>query len=226
SRRARRTLRSPPRCCACTPTGCSSRNGNHVCWNASPARIPASRCGGCPRWPPTSTTSTACGTSELAWQAREPRGAHRARQTNASSSAARGRFVLALGGLQQVPPVVDLGTFTQQRTALAFGHASPHAEVDAVVEGFGETFGPHGAAHADDLRAILFGATDEQPVRVGVPAVRLDPPARLVGAHHNPQLLPCRDQPRRRCLTTHPPRRIFLCSHGPSCSASPCSAAS
>ena len=67
-------------------------------------------------------------------------------------------------------PGRDVRPAAQQRPALTLGHAAPHAELDAVVEGVGQALGADRAAHADGLRAVLRGTLDEQRVRVCPPA--------------------------------------------------------
>ena len=45
---------------------------------------------------------------------------------------------------------------TQQRTTLTFGHATPHTELDALIQGVGAAFGQHRAVAANDGRLALF----------------------------------------------------------------------
>lgn len=54
----------------------------------------------------------------------------------------------------------------EQRAALTLGHASPDAELDAVVQGVRATLGDDGAVAADDRRLALRCAADEELIRV------------------------------------------------------------
>jgi hypothetical protein len=64
----------------------------------------------------------------------------------------------------------------EEGTALTLGHATPHAELDAVVEGVGTALDDHRAMPADDRGFALCGATDEQLIRVGLSASGLGDP--------------------------------------------------
>jgi len=57
--------------------------------------------------------------------------------------------VFALGG-KEVGPRNHLGVLLEQGAALAFGHAAPDAEFDAVVQGVGATFEDHWTMPKDD----------------------------------------------------------------------------
>src|SRR5262245_50311951 len=69
-------------------------------------------------------------------------------------------------GLEHPPPARHLGVAAQQRPTLPFGHATPHAELDPVVQGVGEALVAHRAPPADPLRHVLLRALDEQRVWV------------------------------------------------------------
>src|SRR3954468_16044011 len=79
----------------------------------------------------------------------------------------RGGGVGGARRVEQLPPGADVGTAAQEGPALALGHATPDAELDAVVQCVGQALGPDRAAHADRLRPVLRRAGDEQVVRVG-----------------------------------------------------------
>ena len=83
--------------------------------------------------------------------------------------------MFALGG-EEVGPGNHLGVLLEQCAALALGHAAPHTELDAVVEGVGAAFGDHRAVPADHCGFALGGAADEQFVGVGLPATGLGNP--------------------------------------------------
>jgi hypothetical protein len=83
--------------------------------------------------------------------------------------------VFALGG-EEVGPGNDLRVLLEQRAALALGHATPHPELDSVVECVGTAFEDHRAVPADDGGFALGGASDEQFVGVGLPAAGLGNP--------------------------------------------------
>ena len=63
---------------------------------------------------------------------------------NLAEAACRlnGAAVFALGG-EELGPGNHLGVLLEQGAALAFGHAAPDAELDAVVEGVGAAFEDH-----------------------------------------------------------------------------------
>jgi len=84
------------------------------------------------------------------------------------SAGGRGPLMARLGLCQEFLPGPHVRATAQERAALALGHASPHAELDVVVEGVGEALGPHHAAEAPGLHPVLRGSLDEQLVRVEV----------------------------------------------------------
>ena len=49
----------------------------------------------------------------------------------------------------------------EEGAALTFGHATPYAELDAIVECVGSAFGDDGAVPADDSGFALGGAANE-----------------------------------------------------------------
>jgi hypothetical protein len=83
--------------------------------------------------------------------------------------------VFALGG-EEVSPGNHLGVLLEQGATLAFGHAAPDAEFDAVVEGVGATFQDHRAVPADDGGFALRGTPHEQFVWIGLAAPGLGYP--------------------------------------------------
>jgi hypothetical protein len=68
--------------------------------------------------------------------------------------------VFALGG-EELGPGNHLGVLLEQGATLAFGHAAPHAELDAVVEGVGAAFQDHRTMPADNGGFALRGASHE-----------------------------------------------------------------
>ena len=54
----------------------------------------------------------------------------------------------------------------KQGAALTFGHATPDAELDPVVQGIGTTFRDHRTVPTDHRGFALGGATDEQLIRI------------------------------------------------------------
>jgi hypothetical protein len=56
----------------------------------------------------------------------------------------------------------------EQGAALTFGHASPDAEFDAIVERIGAAFGDDGAVPADDGGFALSRAADEEFIGIGL----------------------------------------------------------
>ena len=64
----------------------------------------------------------------------------------------------------------------EQCAALPFGHAAPHAELDAVVQCVGAAFRDHRTVPADDGGFALRGTADEQFVGVGSAAPSLGHP--------------------------------------------------
>ncbi len=62
----------------------------------------------------------------------------------------------------------------EQRAPLAFRHASPHAELNAVVQRVGATLGDYRAMAADHRRFALSGPSDEEfiGIRLATPSLR------------------------------------------------------
>ena len=83
--------------------------------------------------------------------------------------------MFALGG-EELGPGNHLGVLLEQGAALAFGHAAPDAEFDAVVQGVGATFEDHGAVPADDGGLALGGAAYEEFIGIGLAASSLGNP--------------------------------------------------
>jgi hypothetical protein len=80
--------------------------------------------------------------------------------------------VFALGG-KEVCPGNDLGVLLEQGAALAFGHATPDTELDAVVEGVGAALENHRTMAADNGGFALGGAAYEQLIGIGLAASSL-----------------------------------------------------
>jgi len=83
--------------------------------------------------------------------------------------------MLALG-CEELGPGNDLGMLLEQSAALAFGHATPHAEFDAVVQRVGTAFEDHRAVPADDCGLALCGAANEEFIGICLAASRLGYP--------------------------------------------------
>jgi hypothetical protein len=83
--------------------------------------------------------------------------------------------VFALGG-EELGPGDHLGVLLEQGPALAFGHAAPYAEFDAVVQGVGATFENDRTMSADDGGLALGGAAHEEFIRIGLAASSLGYP--------------------------------------------------
>ena len=83
--------------------------------------------------------------------------------------------MLALG-CEELGPGNDLGMLLEQSAALAFGHATPHAEFDAVVQRVGTAFEDHRAVPADDGGLALGGASYEEFIWIGLAASSLGHP--------------------------------------------------
>ena len=77
---------------------------------------------------------------------------------------------------EEVSPGNDLGVLLEQGTALAFGHAAPDAEFDAVIQGVGATFEDHWTMPADDGGFALGCAANEEFIRIGLAASSLGHP--------------------------------------------------
>ena len=80
-----------------------------------------------------------------------------------------------MGG-EEVSPGNDLGVLLEQGTALAFGHATPYAEFDAVIECIGAAFEDHRAVSTDDCGLALCGTADEELIGIGLAASSLGYP--------------------------------------------------
>ena len=83
--------------------------------------------------------------------------------------------MFALGG-KELGPGNDLGVLLEKGAALAFGHAAPDTEFDAVVEGIGATFENHRTVTADDGGFALRCAANEEFIRIGLAASSLGHP--------------------------------------------------
>src|SRR2546423_5121715 len=98
--------------------------------------------------------------------------------------------------LEHLPPARHLRMPAQQGPPLAFGHATPHPELDPVVERVRQALVPHRAAATDPLRDVLLRALDEERIRIPVPARRHAGP---VSNHPHLYLSP---------LALHPPEPL------------------
>ena len=83
--------------------------------------------------------------------------------------------MFALGG-EELGPGNHLGVLLEQGAALAFGHAAPDAEFDAVIEGVGATFQNHRTVPTDHGCFALGGAADKEFVGIGLAASSLGYP--------------------------------------------------
>jgi hypothetical protein len=86
-----------------------------------------------------------------------------------------GAAVFALGG-EELGPGDHLGVLLEQSAALAFGHAPPNAEFDAVIEGVGPAFQDHRAVSTDHGGLALGGTADKKFVGIGLAAAGLGHP--------------------------------------------------
>jgi hypothetical protein len=84
--------------------------------------------------------------------------------------------VFALGG-EELGPGNHLGVLFEQGATLAFGHAAPYAELDAVVQGVGAAFKDHRAVPADHRGFALRGAPHEKFVWICLAASGLGYPS-------------------------------------------------
>ena len=84
--------------------------------------------------------------------------------------------MFALGG-EEVCPGDHLGVLLEQGAALAFGHAAPDAEFDAVIQGVGATFENHRTVPADDGCFALSRAAYEEFIGIGLTATGLGYPS-------------------------------------------------
>ena len=64
----------------------------------------------------------------------------------------------------------------EQGAALAFGHATPDAEFDAVIERVGAAFEDHRAMSADDCGLALCGTANEELIGICLAASSLGHP--------------------------------------------------
>ena len=83
--------------------------------------------------------------------------------------------MFALGG-EEIGPGNHLGVLLEKGAALAFGHAAPDAEFDAIVQGVGAAFEDHRAMSADDGGFALRCAAYEEFVGIGLSASSLGYP--------------------------------------------------
>src|SRR5262245_42796904 len=127
----------------------------------------------------------------------------------------RPALVLVAGLLEKIPPGGDVGAAAQQGAPLTLGHAAPDTELDAVVQGIGQTLRPHGAATADQLGPVLCRTLDEKLVWVRLLARGTTGP---VSDPHVVQLLlivtPSRGRHARTALT-HGSGRATVTSSAP-----------
>jgi hypothetical protein len=75
--------------------------------------------------------------------------------------------MLALGG-EEFCPGDDFRVLLEQGTTLTFGHATPHAELDPIVEGVGTAFQDHRAMPADDRGFALGSPAHEKFIGIGL----------------------------------------------------------
>lgn len=71
---------------------------------------------------------------------------------------------------------VTVGQPAQKCAAFPLSHATPHAELDAVVQRVGQALGPHRASGAHRLRPVLRCSLNEQFIWIGSAAGRLRTP--------------------------------------------------
>ena len=71
-----------------------------------------------------------------------------------------------LSRLEQVAPRGDIRATAEKGATLTLGHATPDAELDAVVESVGKAVGAYDATGANGLGPVLGGSLDEKGVRV------------------------------------------------------------
>jgi hypothetical protein len=84
--------------------------------------------------------------------------------------------VFALGG-EELCPGNDFRVLLEQGTALAFGHAAPDTEFDAIVERIGTAFQNHRTVTADDGGLALRRSAYEEFIRIGLTATSLGYPS-------------------------------------------------
>jgi hypothetical protein len=83
--------------------------------------------------------------------------------------------VFALAG-EELCPGIHFWVLFEQSAALAFGHATPDAEFDTVIQGVGATFEDHRTVPADDGCFALGCAAYEEFIGIGLPASSLGYP--------------------------------------------------
>jgi hypothetical protein len=83
--------------------------------------------------------------------------------------------VFALGS-EELGPGNHLGVLLEQGAALAFGHAAPDAEFDAVVQGVCPTLENYRTMPADNGGFALGGAAYEEFIWIGLAASSLGYP--------------------------------------------------
>src|SRR5689334_784482 len=85
---------------------------------------------------------------------------------------------------EEIGPGHYFGMLLEQCATLAFGHPTPHPELDAIVEGIGAAFQDHRAMPADHGGFALGRATYEQFVGVSLAASSLgNPRDPVLGLH-------------------------------------------
>jgi hypothetical protein len=84
--------------------------------------------------------------------------------------------VFALGG-EELGPGHHLGMLLEQSAALAFGHATPDPEFDAVVEGVGAAFQDHRTMSTDHGGFALGGTPDKKFIWISLAAAGLGYPS-------------------------------------------------
>ena len=80
-------------------------------------------------------------------------------------------------GSEELSPRNHLGMLLEQSAALAFGHAAPHAEFDAVIQRVGAAFEDHRTMPTDNGRLALGGAAYEELIGIGLAASGLGHPS-------------------------------------------------
>lgn len=83
--------------------------------------------------------------------------------------------MFALGG-EEVGPGNNFGVLLEQGTALPLGHTAPNPELDPIVQCVGPALEDHRTVSTDHRGFALGRATDEQFVRISLPATRLRHP--------------------------------------------------
>ena len=80
-------------------------------------------------------------------------------------------------GSKELSPGNDLGVLLEKGAALAFGHAAPDTEFDAVVEGIRATLQNHRTVTADDGGFALRRAAYEEFIGIGLTTAGLGHPS-------------------------------------------------